>query len=134
MSAACPHLCWLVAEPFTALLTFSERKALLIVNEFLPYLSTKTSRISLARYPNLSLSSAFGLFGRPFRKILKNQLINYKNKKEMLVEIEFTEKQDSYLIRRGLNPQVFEIIKNGELINQNSKTIPLFYTVKLKPY
>jgi DNA repair exonuclease SbcCD ATPase subunit len=62
----------------------------------------------------------FGLFGRSHRKINKPQLINSINQKELMVEIEFTISPDRYLVRRGLKPAVFEIWKNGELINKDA--------------
>jgi DNA repair exonuclease SbcCD ATPase subunit len=62
----------------------------------------------------------FALFGKPFRKINRPQLVNYKNRKELLVEIEFSTRGSRYMIRRGMNPQVFEIYRDGELINQNA--------------
>lgn len=60
----------------------------------------------------------FGLFGKPFRKIKKGQLINTKNNRDMLVEVEFDADGNSYLIRRGMKPDLFEIYRNGELLNQ----------------
>ena len=62
----------------------------------------------------------FGLYGKPFRKINKPQLINSINQKGMLVEIEFTVGGNEYFIRRGIKPVVFEITKNGELIDQDA--------------
>ena len=64
----------------------------------------------------------FVLFGKPFRNITKPQLINSINKKALLVEIEFTNNTDSYLVRRGMKPNIFEIFCNGKLINQNAAT------------
>jgi len=60
----------------------------------------------------------FSLFGKPFRKINKDQLINTKNGKGLLTEIEFDVGNDSYLIRRGIKPNIFEVYKNGLLQNQ----------------
>lgn len=62
----------------------------------------------------------FGLYGKPFRKINKVQLINSINQKDMLVEISFSVGGNNYLIRRGMKPNIFEIFKDGELINQDS--------------
>jgi len=62
----------------------------------------------------------FGLYGKPFRKINKPQLINTINTKDMLVEVEFTVSGAEYLIRRGIKPNVFEIYRNGELVNQDA--------------
>lgn len=62
----------------------------------------------------------FGLFGKPFRNINKPQLVNSINKKDMLVEIEFTIGSNHYLVRRGIKPNVFEIIKNDEKFNEDA--------------
>ena len=62
----------------------------------------------------------FGLYGKPFRKITKPQLINSINQKDMLVEIYFTVGGSNYMIRRGMKPNIFEIYKDGGLINQDA--------------
>jgi DNA repair exonuclease SbcCD ATPase subunit len=59
----------------------------------------------------------FALFGKPFRKVNKPQMVNTKNNKDMLVELDFTVGEDVYMIRRGQKPDVFEVIKNGEKQN-----------------
>ena len=63
----------------------------------------------------------FGLFGKPFRKINKPQLINSINRKGMLIELEFKIGSRDYLIRRGQKPSIFEIIQNGSILNQNAE-------------
>lgn len=65
----------------------------------------------------------FALFGKPFRKINLTQLNNSINKKNCLVELEFSIDKDTYKIIRGLSPKIFEIYRNGKLINQDSKNI-----------
>ena len=62
----------------------------------------------------------FGLYGKPFRKITKPQLINSINQKDMLVEIYFAVGGSNYMIRRGMKPNIFEIHKDGGLINQDA--------------
>lgn len=62
----------------------------------------------------------FGLYGKPFRKINKPQLINTINTKDMVVEIEFSVSGSEYRIRRGIKPAIFEIYRNGELVNQDA--------------
>jgi DNA repair exonuclease SbcCD ATPase subunit len=62
----------------------------------------------------------FALYGRPFRKINKPQLVNSTNQKDLLVEIEFSIASDRYLIRRGIKPNIFEIWKNGEMLNKDA--------------
>lgn len=63
----------------------------------------------------------FGLYGKPFRKINKSQMLNSINKKEMRVEIEFNIGKNEYVVKRGVKPNIFEIWKNGELVDQDSK-------------
>lgn len=65
---------------------------------------------------------SFGLYGRPFRKINKPQLINSINGKNLLVEIEFKIGKHQYLIRRGIKPNIFEIHQNGKLIDQDASS------------
>jgi DNA repair exonuclease SbcCD ATPase subunit len=67
-------------------------------------------------------SLCFGLFGKPFRPINIPQLVNTVNGKGCMVEIEFNKSGSHYLIKRGLAPKLFEIIKNGELLDQNAKS------------
>jgi len=62
----------------------------------------------------------FGLFGKPFRNINKPQLLNSINKKNLLVEIEFSVGGKDYKIVRGIKPNVFEIHSGGEVINQDA--------------
>jgi DNA repair exonuclease SbcCD ATPase subunit len=63
---------------------------------------------------------SFALFGKPFRKINKPQLVNSINDKNMLVEVEFTIGTKNYIIKRGMKPNVFEIFQDGTLINQDA--------------
>lgn len=65
---------------------------------------------------------SFVLYGKPFRKINKPQLLNSINQRELLVEIEFTNGSSEFFIRRGIKPAVFEIIQNDTLINQTAAT------------
>jgi len=63
---------------------------------------------------------SFGLFGKPHRKISKNQLINTINGKGALVEVEFDIGKQSYKVIRGIKPNKFEIWVNGNMVNQDS--------------
>ena len=60
----------------------------------------------------------FGLYGKPFRKIKKDQLVNSINGRDVEVEIEFNVAGSSYLIRRGIKPTVFEIHRDGQMMDQ----------------
>lgn len=62
----------------------------------------------------------FALYGKPFRKVNKPQLINTINQKDLLVEIEFQIGKSNYMVRRGLRPGVFEIYKDDVLLNQDA--------------
>ena len=63
---------------------------------------------------------SFALFGKAHRNISKPQLVNSINNKDCLVEVEFTVHGSEYLIRRGIKPNIFEIMHNGVLLNQSS--------------
>ena len=64
----------------------------------------------------------FSLFGKPFKKINKGQLMNTVNEKELVTEIEFSIGQIEWKIRRGIKPALFEIYSNGNIINQDAKS------------
>jgi len=65
----------------------------------------------------------FSLFGKPFRKINKPQLINSTNEKDCRVEIEFTLSGIQWKVVRGIKPGIFEIWKNGSLMDQASSVV-----------
>ena len=65
----------------------------------------------------------FGLFGKPFRKISKSQLVNSVNDKGTIVEVEFQIGQRRYHIKRGIKPNFFEIWENGKMLDQDSKVV-----------
>lgn len=67
-------------------------------------------------------SLCFGLFGKPFRPINIPQLVNTVNGRNCMVEIEFKRSNSSYLVRRGLSPKIFEIYKDGEMLDQHAKS------------
>ena len=63
---------------------------------------------------------SFGLFGKAHRNINKAQLVNSINSKSCLVEVEFSVGGNQFKVCRGIKPNVFEIWKNGTMINQSS--------------
>ena len=63
----------------------------------------------------------FGLFGKPFRKINKPQLLNSVNQQQCVVEVEFSIGQKQYKIIRGIKPNVFEVYCNGIMVDQDAK-------------
>lgn len=62
----------------------------------------------------------FALYGKPFRNIKKDQLINSVNGKNCEVHLTFDVNKNRYLIIRGIKPHKFEIYKNNELYEQNA--------------
>ena len=60
----------------------------------------------------------FGLFGKPFRKINKSQLINSMNEKDANVEVEFSISSTEWKVVRGIKPNVFEIHRDGKCLDQ----------------
>lgn len=64
----------------------------------------------------------FSLFGKPYRGIKKSSLVNSINKKDCQVEISFEVGGVSFKVLRGISPNVFEIYRNGEIINQTATT------------
>lgn len=64
---------------------------------------------------------SFVLYNKPHRNVNKNQLLNSINRKDCLVEIEFSTRGKDYLVRRGIKPNIFEIYRNNELIDQSSE-------------
>jgi DNA repair exonuclease SbcCD ATPase subunit len=62
----------------------------------------------------------FSLFGKPFRKINKPQLLNSINQTDCVVEITFDIGRNKYKVIRGIKPAKFEIYQNGALLDQNA--------------
>ena len=63
---------------------------------------------------------SFALFGRSHRNISKPQLVNSINNKDCVVEVTFNVAGGQFKIVRGIKPAIFEIWKNGVMINQDS--------------
>ena len=64
----------------------------------------------------------FGLFGKPYRRINKPNLVNSINGKDLSVEIEFTTGDKTIMVRRGIKPNIFEIFQNGKKIDEKDNT------------
>ena len=65
----------------------------------------------------------FSLYGKSFRKIKKDQLINTTNEKGAVVEIEFNVNKVDWKIERGIKPNTFKIWRNGEELDQKASAI-----------
>lgn len=62
----------------------------------------------------------FALYGKPFRNINKNQLLNSINKKGLEVQVEFDVSKKKYKVIRGIKPNTFEIYCNDQLLDQTA--------------
>jgi DNA repair exonuclease SbcCD ATPase subunit len=65
----------------------------------------------------------FSLFGKPFRKINKPQLINSVNEKDCRVEVEFSIGNIEWKVVRGIKPALFEIWRNDTALDQSSAAL-----------
>jgi len=64
---------------------------------------------------------SFVLFGKPFRKVNKPQLLNTITQKNLVVEVEFSIGSNQYKIVRGIKPVIFEVYINDNLANQSAE-------------
>ena len=62
------------------------------------------------------------MFGKPFRRIKKDQLVNSVNGRDCSVEVYFDIGKRKYLVIRGIRPTRFEIYMDGKLINQDASS------------
>ena len=65
----------------------------------------------------------FSLFGKPFRKINKPQLVNSINEKDSQVEVEFSIGDKQWKVLRGIKPNIFEIHRDGKVLDQFSSAV-----------
>jgi len=65
----------------------------------------------------------FSLFGKPFRRINKPQLVNTVNERDCRVEVEFNIGGISWKIVRGIKPNIFEIYRNDSALDQSSAAL-----------
>jgi len=63
---------------------------------------------------------SFVLFGKAHRNVNKPQLCNSINGKKLLVTCEFSIGKTEYKIVRGIKPAIFEIYRDGKMLNQES--------------
>ena len=66
---------------------------------------------------------SFALFGKAYRNVNKGQLVNSVNKKDLLVTCEFEIGSNLFEVRRGQKPTLFEIYKNGKLLDFDAKVV-----------
>lgn len=113
------------------MLIFKKARAknfLSIGNHFIDY-DLNSDNLTLYKGKNsmgksiLSSILSFVLFKKPYRSINLPQLVNNINKKDCVAEVEFKINKTEWMIRRGLSPTIFEIYKNGKLLDQHSSVI-----------
>jgi DNA repair exonuclease SbcCD ATPase subunit len=64
----------------------------------------------------------FALFNKPFKNVNKGTVVNSINLKKCVVSCDFDIGTDSYKVVRGIKPNIFEIHKNGEMLDQEAAT------------
>jgi len=62
----------------------------------------------------------FSLFGKPFRKINKSQLLNSVNEKDCIVEVELSINDVQWKVVRGIKPNIFKIYRDDNCLDQFS--------------
>jgi len=78
----------------------------------------------------ISVAIFFALTGLALIEVSKGGLVNIFNDRDCLVELEFESGGHSYMVRRGVRPNVFGIYKDGELVPEDGKRVN-FYQDKL---
>jgi len=79
------------------------------------YRTTAVKGVNASGKSLIITSLIFGLYGKSNRGTTKKQLVNSVNKKDCLVEIEFSSSGKEYKVRRGISPNIFEIYINGKV-------------------
>lgn len=62
-------------------------------------------------------SLSYCLYGKPYRKIKIEELINRKNKSGLKTTCEFNIGEDNYILTRGKSPDKLELLKNGNEVD-----------------
>ena len=62
----------------------------------------------------------YALYGKGFRNLKKDLLVNSINQKDLLVELDFTIGKKEYKVVRGTKPNKFELWCNGIMVNQDA--------------
>jgi len=78
-----------------------------------------------------SVALYFVTTGKILIDVNKSGIVNNINKKNCLVELEFKANNKTYLVRRGISPNIFEIYEDDILIPEDGKNVD-FYQEKLE--
>ena len=101
---------------FKNFLSFGDQFTEIVLNETMTTLITGKNGTGKSVFLD---ALTFVLYGKPFRKINKPQLVNSINKKACVVEIEFSTGKHEYLIRRGIKPNIFIVEEDGKELDQD---------------
>lgn len=56
----------------------------------------------------------YNIFGQPYRDVKIEHIINRNNRKALYTESCFDDGKDTYIIKRGIKPNILQIFKNGD--------------------
>ena len=88
------------------------------------YLKSKSTLVTANNGSGKSMlmtdALSFVLYGKPYRNINKPLLINSINQKNCVVSLELKSNKVHYTIKRGMKPNIFEIYKDGKLLDQEA--------------
>lgn len=62
------------------------------------------------------------LTGKSMKKTTLARLVNSTNKKELLVTLDFEKNGHQYTVIRGIKPNIFEIYRNSDMLNQDASS------------
>jgi len=62
----------------------------------------------------------FALYGQIHKNVKKEDIINWKNRKACVVELDFTKGNKEYRVVRGIKPNIFDIYEDNTLIDKPS--------------
>ncbi len=117
--------------PLNVMIIFKKVRAknfLSIGNSYFDYDLNK-DHITLLRGKNgegksqISDLLTFGLYKKAYRNINLPQLVNNINQKDCVVEVEFSIGNTEWKVVRGLSPNIFEIYKDNQILDQHSSII-----------
>ena len=79
---------------------------------FITGLNPSTDRRNFCGKTNLLRVFPFGLFGN-VEGLIKNRIVNWRNKKNLEVVLNFSKNGNKYILTRGIKPDVLKISENG---------------------
>ena len=68
----------------------------------------------------LADSITFALFGKPLRKVNKEDIVNTINNKDCVVKVEFSVDRNNYIVERGIKPTYLKVFENDEEVRFDS--------------